>query len=374
VQSGQEVFEDLKYNTFFTMSSSATTYFSNGTSGNSTSNTPLGYWSNQNYHFYQHYAYQNGGGIVQQFPYQQHHGTTERGETVYQPHESENSLTHAPTEDQNATNMLAPNTKYSTNLPPISYTIVGLNQQQVSRKPISSPSSQQSGLHISDECFTNRYILNSSPSMYQSHYQQTNNGLRSPESEARNIQIARSPSPRRPDHNGSFPSSQQPVFEVKKESTSPILGMLLSRPSVPKVSPSANQSASYQEFYSPSPSGATVPEFTNKDGSAEERDVALRHQYGVDAGTSTSSKTIEGEEVASRQGFRNSTPPHGVMEFPHRRFENRKLTPDCMQPVIPYSVDSGGGAKITSQMQQNSFYPWMKSYTGEFSQMFESKI
>jgi hypothetical protein len=358
------------------MSSSATTYFSNGTSGNSTSSSPLGYWSNQNYHFYPHYAYQNGGGIVhQQFPYQQHNSITENAETLYQPHESGNSPTQAPTEDQNTTNILAPNTKYSTNLPSISYTIVGLNQQQISRKPTSSPSSLQSSLNMSDECFQNRYILNSSTSsMYQNHYQQANHGLRSPQPEARNIQIKRSPSPRRPDHDGSFPSVHpQPVVEVKKESTSPILGMLLNRSNAPKVSPSASHSAGYQEFYSPSPSGTTVREFGNKERSVVERDVALRHQYGVDAGTSASSKTSEGEEVAARQGFGNISPPQSQMEFQHGRFENRKLPLDCMQPVIPYGVDSGGGAKVASHIQQSNFYPWMKSYAGELLQLYHSK-
>lgn len=367
MKSGQEVFRCLKYNICFAMSSSTTTFISNGTSGTSASSNPLGYWSNQNYHFYQHYAYQNGGGIVhQQFPYQQHHGMTENAGTVYQPQECGSSPIHAPAEGQNNTTMLAQNTKYSTNLPSMSYSVVGLNQ----KKPTSSPNSLQNCLNMSDERFHNRYISNSSTSsMYQNHYLQTNHGIRSPPPETRNTQITRSPSPRIPEHDGSFSSIHpQPVIDVKKESTSPILGMLLNRTNAPKVSPSVSHSAGYQEFYSPSPSGTTVREFTSKDRSAEERDVSLHHQYVDDAGTSTSAKTSEGEEVASRQGFGNISPPQSQMEFPHGRFEDRKLPLDCMQPVIPYGVDGGGRAKVTSHIQQNNFYPWMKSYSGELLQ------
>jgi len=368
------VLQTLKQFVCFAMSSSTMTYFSNGTTGSSTSSGPLGYWSNQNYNFYQHYAYQNVGGIVHpQFPYQQHHIMTENGDTVYQPHENESSPIQAPIEDQNATNTLAPSTKYSTNLSSVSYTSVGLSQQQISRKPASSPSSLQSSLNISDECFPIRYNLNSSTqSMFQTQYQQANDGLRSPQPEARNIHITGSP-PRRTDHDQAFPPiNQQSVVDVKKEATSPILGMLLNRPNVPKISPSdlpsASQSAGFQEFYSHSSSSPTAaPEFTNKDGSVEEGDV-LRHQYGVDARTSTSSKTTDGERAApSRQSFGNISPPQNQMEFPHSRFENRKLPLDCMQPGIPYGGDGGGSAKISSQIQHGSFYPWMKSCTGEFS-------
>lgn len=369
------MFQGLK-NLSVTMSSSATTFFSNGASGNSASNSPLGYWNNQNYHFYQHYSYQNGGGIVQQqFPYQQPHGMTENAERVYQPHESGNSPTHATAEDQNPANVLASNTKYSSNFPSISYALVDLNQQQALRKSTPSPSSLQSNLNMSDKCFQNRYVLNSStPPMYQNHYQQTNHVLRSPHPEDRNIQITRSPSPRRPGHDTPFQSIHpQPVAEVKKESTSPILGMILNRSNAAKASPSASQSAGYQEFYSPSPPSTTVHEFTNKDGSVEQSDAALRHHYGVNAGTSTSSKKNEGEEVASRQGFRSISPRQSQVEFTHGTFENRKLSLDCMQPVIPYGIDSGGGAKITSQMQQSNFYPWMKSYTGMMFQPHYSK-
>ncbi|KDR08069.1 Homeobox protein Hox-B7a [Zootermopsis nevadensis] len=39
-----------------------------------------------------------------------------------------------------------------------------------------------------------------------------------------------------------------------------------------------------------------------------------------------------------------------------------------MQPVIPYGVDGGGRAKVTSHIQQNNFYPWMKSYSGDVNQ------
>jgi hypothetical protein len=371
------VLQILKQNICFTMSSSATTYFSNGTPGSSSSSGPLGYWSNQNYHFYQHYAYQNGGGIVpSQFPYQQHHGMTESGETVYQLHESENPRIHAPT-DQSTIDTLAPNTKYSTNLPSISYSVVGFNQQQIPRKPTSSPSSLQSGLDISDEYFPNRYNLSSSTSpMFQNHYQQTNHGLGSPQPEGRMVHISRSPSPRRTDHDVTFPSiNQQSVVEVKKESTSPILGMLLNRPNASKGSPSAlssvGQSVAYHEYYSPSGLvSPTASRFTNKDGSVEERDVALRHQYDVDARTSTSSKTTDSEELPSRQDFGNISPPQNQTEFIHNRFENRKLPLECMQPAISYGGD--GGAKITSQIQQSSFYPWMKSYTGELLHLHHS--
>lgn len=356
------------------MSSSATAYFSNATPGSSTSSGPLGYWSNQNYHLYQHYAYQNGGGIIPpQFSYQQHHGVTESGETVYPTHESENARILAPTEDQNTTN-----TKYSTNLPSISYSVVGFNQQQIPRKPISSPSSLQSCLDISNECFPDRFNLNSSTSpLYQNHYQQTNHGIGSPQPEARMMRISRSPSPRRTDHDVTFPSiNQQPVVAVKKEPTSPILGMLLNRPHANRGSPSAlpsvGQSGGLHEFYSPSGLVLqTTPGFATKDGSVEERDVALRHQYDVDVRTSTSSRTTDSEEPHSRQDFGNISPPQNQTEFLHNRFENRKLPLECMQPAIQYG-DGGEGAKITSQIQQSSFYPWMKSYTGELLHLHHS--
>jgi hypothetical protein len=369
--------QDLKQNILFAMSSSATTYFSNGTPGGSASSGPLGYWGNQNYHFYQHYAYQNGGGIVHaQFPYQHDQSTMESAEILYQPQETENPSAHAPAEDKNTTSMLDPRTKYPTNLPSLSYTIVGFNQEQISRKPTPSPSSLQIGLdtRISDEGFINRYNLNSSSntSMFQNHYEQINQELRSPPPEARNIHTASSPSPRRADHEATFPTiSQEQAVEVKKESTSPILGMLLNRPSVPKVSPSAlpptSQSAGYQDYYSSTGSASTtVPEYTNKDGSLEERGIALRHQYSIDAGTSTSSKTNESEGLPSRQTFGNISPPQDQLDFPPSRLENRKLPLECMQPVIPYGGDGRDGAKITSHIQHTSFYPWMKSYAGEF--------
>jgi hypothetical protein len=297
---------------------------------------------------------------------------TESGETIYQLHESESARVHAQTEDQNTTNTLDPNTKYSTNLPSISYSVVGFNQQQIPRKPVSSPSSLQSGLDISNECFPDRYNLNASTSpLFQNHYQQTNHGLGSPQPEARVMQISRSPSPRRTDHDVTFPSTnQQQVVEVKKETTSPILGMLLNRPHANRGSPSAlpsvGQSGGFHEFYNPSGLVLpTAPAFASKDGNVEERDVALRHQYEVDARTSISSKTTDHEELPSRQDFGNISPPQNQTEFLHNRFENRKLPLECMQPAIPYGGDCGEGAKITSQIQQSSFYPWMKSYTGE---------
>lgn len=356
------------------MSSSAATYFSNTTPRSPTSSGPLGYWSNQSFHLYQHYACQNGGGIVpSQFSYQQHHGMTESGETVYQHHESENARIHTPTEDQNAT------TKYSTNLPPTSYTVVGFSHQQIPRKLDSSPSSLQSGLDMSGEYFPNRYNLNSSTSpLFQNNYQHTNHGIGSPQQEARMVQISRSPSPRRTEHDVNFPPiNQQPVTEVKKECTSPILGMLLNRPHANKTSPSAlssvGQSCGFQEFYSPS--GLVLPAatgFADKDGSADERDSALRLQYDAEARTSTSSNTTDNEEHPSRQDFGDISPPQSQTEFLHNRFENRKLPLECMQPTIPYSGDGGEGAKITSQIQHSSFYPWMKSYAGEFLHLHHS--
>jgi hypothetical protein len=356
------------------MSSSATTYFSNTTPGSSTSSGPLGYWSNQSYHLYQHYAYQNGGGIIPpQFSYQQHHGMTESGETAYQTHENEN----AATEEQITTNSLASNTKYFTNSQLISpYSVVGFNQQQIARKPISSPSSLQNGLDTSNECFPDRYNLNSSTSpLFQNHYQQASHGLGSPQPEAGMMQISRSPSPRRTDHDVTFPSiNQQAVVEVKKEPTSPILGMLLNRPHATRESPSAlpsvGQSGGFLEFYSPS--GLALSTAPNKDVSVEERDVALRHHYDVDVRTSTSSRTTDSEELHSRQDFGNISPPQNQTEFLHNRFENRKLPLECMQPAIQYGGDGGERAKITSQIQQSSFYPWMKSYTGELLHLHHS--
>lgn len=369
--------QDLKQSSSLKMSSSATTYFSNGTPGGSASSGPLGYWGNQNYHFYQHYAYQNGGGIVQaQFPYQQDQSTMESAETLYQPQETENPSTQVPAEDQNTVSVIDPRTKYPTNLPSISYTIVGFNQEQRARKPTSSPSSLQIGLdtRTADESFTNRYNLNSSSnsSMFQNHYEQINQELRSPPPEVRSIHIASSPSPRRADNDATFPTiGQESAVEVKKEPTSPILGMLLNRPSVPKVSPSAlppaSQSAGYQDFYSPTGSASTtVPEYTNKDGSLEERRMALRHQYSIDAGTSASSRTNETEDLPSRQTFGNISPPPEQADFSPSRLENRKLPLEYMQPVIPYGDDGRDGAKLTSHIQHTNFYPWMKSYAGKF--------
>jgi hypothetical protein len=133
------------------------------------------------------------------------------------------------------------------------------------------------------------------------------------------------------------------------------------------------QSCGFQEFYSPS--GLVLPSatgFTNKDGSAEEGDAVLRHQYDVDARTSTSSKTTDNEEQPSRQDFGNISPPQNPTEFLHNRFENRKLPLECMQPTIPYGGEGVEGAKITSQMQHSSFYPWMKSYGGELLHLHHS--
>ena len=359
------------------MSSSATTYFSNGTPVGSASSGPLGYWGNQNCHFYQHYAYQNGGGIVHaQFPYQQDQSSMESAGTLYQPQETEDPSTHAAAENQNITSMIDPRTKYPTNLPSISYTIVGLNQEQIPRKPTPSPSSLQIGLdtRITDEGFTTRYGLNSSSnsSTFQNHYEQLKHELRSPPPDARNIHVPSSPSPRREDHDATFPTiGQEAAVEVKKEPRSPILGMLLKRPSVPKESSSALQpacqSADYQDFYSPTGSASTtVPEYSNKDGSLDERVIALRHQYGFGVGTSTSSKTNESEGLHSRQTFGNTPPSQDQLDFPPSRMENRQLPLECMQPVIPHGGDGRDGAKITSHIQHTNFYPWMKSYTGEF--------
>jgi hypothetical protein len=366
------------------MSSSATTYFSNGTPGGSASSGALGYWGNQNYPFYQHYAYQSGGGIVHaQFPYQQDQSTMESAGTLYHPQETENSSTHAPAEDQNTTSMLDPRTKYSTNLPSISYTVVGFNQEQILRKPTSSPSALQVGLdtRISDEGFTDRYSLNlsSNSSMFQNHYEQINQELRSPQPGARNSHLSSSPSPRRADHDATFQTIGQEPVEVKKEPKSPILGMLLTKPIVPKVSPRtlppSSQSAGYQDFYSPTgSSSATVPEYTNTDRNLEDRDPALRHQYSTDAANSASSKTSDSEGLASRQTFRNISPPQDQLDFPPSRFENRKLPLECMQPVTQYGGEGGECAKITSHVQHSSFYPWMKSYTGEFLYLFRPRF
>jgi len=371
--------QDLKQNILFTMSSSATTYFSNGTPGGSASSGPLGYWGNQNCHFYQHYAYQHGGGMVHaQFPYQQDQSAVESSGILYQPQETETPSTHAAaaTEDQNTTSVIDPRTKYPITLPSISYTIVGLNQEQIPRKPTPSPSSIQIGLdtRLSDEGFTNRYGLNSSSnsSTIQNHYDPIKHELRSPPPEARHIHVPSSPSPRRPDHEATFSTiGQEPAVEVKKEPRSPILGMLLNRPSVPKESPTALpppcQVAGYQDFYSPTGSASTtVPEYSSKDRSLEERVIALRHQYGIDAATSTSSKTNDSEGLPSRQNFGNVSPSQDQLDFPPSRLENRQLPLECMQPVIPHGGDDRDGAKVTSHIQHTNFYPWMKSYTGEF--------
>jgi hypothetical protein len=350
------------------MSSSAATYFSNATPRSPTSNGPLGYWSNQSFHLYQHYACQNGGAIVpSQFSYQQHHGTAESGGTLYQHQESENARIHAPTQDQNVA------AKYSTNLPPTSYTVVDFNHQQVPRKLDSSPSSLQTGLVMSGEYFPNRYNLNSSTSpLFPNNYQHTNHGIGSPQQDARMVQISRSPSPGRTQQDVTFPPlNHQTVNEVKKECTSPILGMILNRPQVSKTSPSAlssmGQSCGFQEFYSPS--GLVLPAptvFADKDGSAEERDSALRIQYDADVRTPTSCNTTDNEEQPSRQDFGDISPSQTKTEFLQNRFENRKLPLECMQPTIPYGGDGREGAKMTSQIQHSSFYPWMKSYAGEF--------
>jgi hypothetical protein len=374
VKGDYDVIQGLKKR-FSAMSSSATTYFSSTTPGNSTTSGPLGYWSNDNLHIYQHYVYQNGGGIVHpQFSYQQPHSVTESGETLYQLHENDNARIHAPTEDQNATN-----TKYSSTLSPISYSVAGFNQQEIPRKLDSSPSLMQSSVEMSGECFPNKYHLSSSTSpLFANHYQQTTQGTGGPQPQARMMQMSRSPSPGGSQRDGTFPPiAQQPVVEVKKECTSPILGMLLNRPHANKASssvlPSVVQSCGYHDFYSPT--GLAVPTaagFTNKDTNAEERD-RLRHPYEVDNTTSTSSKTNDNEEQPSRQDFGNISSPQNQTEFLHNRFENRKLPLECLQPTIPCGGDGGERAKITSQIHHSSsFYPWMKSYAGELIHVHHS--
>jgi hypothetical protein len=133
------------------------------------------------------------------------------------------------------------------------------------------------------------------------------------------------------------------------------------------------QSGGFHEFYSPS--GLVLPNapgFAKKNGSVEEREVALHHQYDVDVRTSTSSRTTDSDELQSRQDFGNISPPQNQTEFLHNRFENKKLPLECMQPAIQYGGDVGEAAKITSRIQQSSFYPWMKSYTGELLRLHQS--
>ena len=219
-----------------------------------------------------------------------------------------------------------------------------------------SPNSQQRMSVAIDEYINNRYNAIPTVAVYPNNYSMDSE-CKSPNTETSTSKTEINSSSERDNDE-----INQPQTANNKKQLSPILGMILNKPQAHKINAlSANeQQKCYPSFYNVS--------FTNKSDSTHENKELRHQQYEVEQGST--SKTSDSEGVATGQNFGNVSQLDKQIVFPGGEFQNPKSSLDCVQSVLQYGGQEGEKHKI----QQHSFYPWMKSFTGEHFQAAIKKI